>query len=316
MKTSSRGIATAAIAVVIVVIIAVAGAAAYFALSGGSSTTGQSNSSTTNTLTSSASSSASSTIVTSSTTSATLPSSTTTQASSSTAVSSSSATSSTETTTISSFSCTTTYNTTTTGPAVDYTPQYIDLVSKFSQITFAVEGTTNGTQSENSTISYTATTVSSGIYDVNITFSSTGSTESGLARVDSNNESVISVTFSGYSFYGDQAKSFFDGEFALFGLEYTYGGYENILTNSAYFHSTGSSTMTFGSTSFSVTTWVANSLPLSINECGYSSDITDYTLQVGTPPGTTLNFITFLHYASDSPTTEDFTFKLVSMTQA
>ena len=316
MKTSSRGIATAAIAVVIVVIIAVAGAAAYLALSGGSSTTTQSTSSTTNTQTSSASSSASSSIVSSSTTSATTPSSTTTQGSSSTVVSSSSATSSTASTTISSFSCTTTYNATTTGQPVDYTPQYIDLISKFSQVTFTVEGTTNGTQSENSTISYSATTVSSGIYDVNITFNSAGSAVSGIARVDSNNESVISVTFAGYSFYGDEAKSFFDSDFALFGLEYTYGGYENILTDSAYFHSTGTSTMTFGPTSFAVTTWVANSLPLSVNECGYSSDITDYTLQVGTPPGTSLNFITFLHYASDSPTSEDFTFKLVSMTQA
>jgi hypothetical protein len=190
------------------------------------------------------------------------------------------------------------------------------LVSKFSQITFTVEGTYNGTTNENSTISYQATTVSSGIYDVNITFSSASSTESGLARVDSNNESVISVTFSGYSFSGPQAKSFFDDLFALFGLEYTYGGYESILTDSTYFHSTGSSTMTFGSTSFPVTTWVANSLPMSVNSCGYTSDITAYTLQVGTPPGSSLNFITFLHYASDSPVNEDFTFKLVSMTQA
>lgn len=158
--------------------------------------------------------------------------------------------------------------------------------------------------------------MSSGIYDVNITFNSAGTIDSGLARVDSNNESVISVTFSGYSLYGDQAKSIFDSLFALFGLEYTYGGYESILTNSAYFHSTGSSTMTFGSTSFSVTTWVANSLPMSINDCGYTSDLTDYTLQVGTPPGTSLNFITFLHIASDSPEVDDFTFKLVSMTQA
>jgi len=311
LHTSSRGIATAALAVVIVVIIAVAGAAAYFALSSGPSSTSQSSSTSTSTLTSTASSSASSTVATSSVTDTTAPSSTTSQVSSSTVSSSSASTVSTATS-ISSFSCSTTY-TNNTGQVTDYTSQYITLVSKFSQITFTVEGSYNGTQSQNSTISYQTTTVSSGIYDVNITFNSAGQIDSGLARVDSNNQSVISVTFSGYSFYGAQAKSFFDTLFALFGLEYTYGGYESVLTDSTYFHSTGSSTMAFGPTSFSVTTWVANSLPLSVDECGYSSSITDYTLQVGTPPGTSLTFITFLHYASNSPTTEDFTFKLISM---
>ncbi len=233
----------------------------------------------------------------------------------SSSISSQSSASISSTTSYSTFSCTTTYATS-GGGAPDYTPQYIDLISKFSAITFTVTGSYNGTQNENATISYKSTVVSAGIYDVNMTFSSSQGTESGVARVDSNNESVISVTFSGYSFYGAQAKSFFDGLFALFGLEYTFGAYVGILTNSAYFHSTGTSSMTFGPTSFSVTTWVANSLPLSINECGYSSDITDYTLQIGTPPGTSLSFITYLHYASDSPTSENFTFSLVSMTAA
>jgi len=315
LQTTSKGIATAALAVVVIVVVAVAGAAAYFALSSGSSNTSSSSSaSSTNTMTTSASSSATSTLPPSSTTSTTLPSSTTTQVSSSTVVSSSSQTSSTVTS-VSSFSCSTTYSNN-TGQQVDYTPQYIGLISKYSQITFTVEGSYNGTKDQNSTFSYQSTVVSSGIYDVNITFASSGSTESGLARVDSNNASVISVTFSGYTFSGPQAKSFFDGLFALFGLEYTYGGYEGILTNSGYFHSTGSQQMTFGQTSFSVTTWVANSLPLSVNQCGYSADLTAYTLQVGSPPGSSLNFITYLHLASDSPTAEDFTFQLVSMTQA
>jgi hypothetical protein len=197
---------------------------------------------------------------------------------------------------------------------MDYTTQYISLVAKFSAVTFTISGTTNGTTSQNSTISYHVATVSSGIYDVNITVSTTSGTESALARVDSNNESVISVTASGFTFHGDQAKSFFDGFMALFGLEETFGGYLGVLTSSAYFHSTGTASMTFGSTSFDVTTWVANSLPLAVNECGYSSTITAYTLQVGTPPGTSLTFITYLHFASSSPQNEDITFKLVSMT--
>jgi hypothetical protein len=127
---------------------------------------------------------------------------------------------------------------------------------------------------------------------------------------------VISVTFSGYTFRGAQAKSFFDGLFALFGLEYSYGAYLGVLTSSNYFHSTGTSSMTFGSATFAVTTWVANSLPISVNECGYTANITAYTLEVGTPPGTSLSFITYLHFAESSPQSSDFTFQLVSMTTA
>jgi hypothetical protein len=189
-------------------------------------------------------------------------------------------------------------------------------VSKFSSITFKVSGVTNGTTSQNSTISYHTTIVSSGIYDVNITFATNSGTTSGIARVDSNNVSVISVTFSSYTFYGAQAKSFFDSFMGIFGLEYSYGSILGVLTSSNYFHSTGTASMTYGTATFDVTTWVANSLPLSVNECGYTSTITAYTLEVGTPTGTSLNFITYLHYASSAPQNEDFTLQLVSMTTA
>lgn len=134
--------------------------------------------------------------------------------------------------------------------------------------------------------------------------------------MDSNNESVISVTANGYTFYGAQAKSFFDVYMGLFGLEVAFGGEVGLFTSSAYFHSTGTAQMTFGTTSFAVTTWVANSLPFSINQCGVTDTITDYTLEVGTPPGTTLTFITLLHFATSSPQNENVTFKLVSMTVA
>jgi hypothetical protein len=188
-------------------------------------------------------------------------------------------------------------------------------VAKFSAITFTISGTSSGTF-QNATLSYHTTTVSSGIYDVNITVASSSGTTSGLARVDSNNQSVISVTISGHTFYGAQAKSFFDTIMALFGLEEAYGGNVGLFTSSAYFHSTGTASMTFGSATFDVTTWVANSLPLSVNQCGYSANITAYTIEVGTPPGTSLTFITLLHIATSSPQNDDITFKLVSMTVA
>ncbi|MDA4128075.1 MAG: hypothetical protein OK422_01210 [Thaumarchaeota archaeon] len=301
---AKTAVSTAA-AIIVVVVIVVAAAAAYvFVLSPSGTSSGSSSSSSHSASSSSTSRAASSTS----------SSSTSTQTSTSTSSSSSTSSQST-TSTASTYSCTSTFAST-TGTPKDYTPQYINLVAKFSSITFKVSGVTNGTTSQNSTISYHTTTVSSGIYDVNITFATNSGTQSGIARVDSNNESVISVTFSSYTFYGAQAKSFFDSFMGLFGLEYSYGAYLGVLTSSNYFHSTGTASMTYGSATFAVTTWVANSLPLSVNECGYTATITAFTLEVGTPTGTSLTFITYLHFASSAPQNADFTFQLVSMTAA
>ncbi len=179
---------------------------------------------------------------------------------------------------------------------------------------FRISGTFNGTTS-NDTLGYMITSSSGGIYNGNITETAAGTTISYAFSVDSNNNSVLSVTYFGSTFKGAEAKTFFDGTFALFGLEYTYGGALGLYTSSSYFHSTGAASMTFGTTTFQVTTYVANSLPETINACGESSTLTDYTLGVGTPPGTSLQFITYLHVAgTDSSGTFDDTFQLVSMT--
>jgi len=153
---------------------------------------------------------------------------------------------------------------------------------------------------------------------VNFTVASTSATESFAASVDANNNTVLSVSISGapVSFTGTQAKQFFDEFMAFFGLEETYSGEYNVLTDSTYFHSTGTSSQTFGTTSFDVTTWVANNLPETYTACGTTATISDYTLKVGTPPGTSLTFITYLHIVETAPDTENITFQLVSMTVA
>ena len=137
--------------------------------------------------------------------------------------------------------------------------------------------------------------------------------------VDSNNDSVISATIaaSGYKFtqYGAEAKSLFDATMSIYGLEEYFSGELGVFTDSAYFTNQGSSTQTFGTVSFPVTTWVANTSNENIDYCGVSATITAYTLSVGTPPGTSLLFITYLHFAGTSNgSSEDVTFQLKSMT--
>jgi hypothetical protein len=202
---------------------------------------------------------------------------------------------------------------------VDYTPQFIGLIKQYSSMVFQFNDVSNGT-SENGTVSYRVTSSSGGIYNANITLNSGTTTESAVAQVDANNNTVLSVTISisGFSetLTGSQAKSYFDSFMGFFGLEVAYSTEANVFTDSAYFHSTGTSTKSFGSTQFSVTTWVANNLPFSIDDCGVTDTITAYTLQIGTPPGSSLTFVTYLHITTTAPQADDVTFQLVSMTVA
>lgn len=324
MHTSSRGIATAVLAVVVVVVIAVAGAAAYFALSSGAASTSQASSVSSSSIpltTTSATSSVTSTATSSTSPSGTVTTSSTTEPTTSSSGSTTSVTSSTASsaTTQSSYSCSTTYSTS-SGQSVDYTPQYINLIKQYSSMEFKVSDVSNGT-ANNSTISYRVVNTDGSLYTANFTLSAGGTNESGSAVVDVNALTVqsITVTFGGQTlppFQGAQAKTYFDTFMALFGLEVTFNNEEGVFTDSAYFHSTGSSTVSFGSVQFPVTTWVANNLPFSLNDCGVTDTITAYTLQVGSPPGTSLNFITYLHVTTTAPNTEDVTFQLVSITVA
>jgi hypothetical protein len=180
---------------------------------------------------------------------------------------------------------------------------------------FEVYGTVNG-ETTNSTFSYLVTSASGGIYNVNATISSAAGPMTSTFVVDANNNTVLSYVVAGYSITGSEAKQSFDSTMGLFGLEEAYGGELSIFTSSSYFHSTGTTSMTFGTTTFPVTTYVANSLPETVSACGITTTITAYTLKVGTPTGTSLPFVTYLYFASTSPYTENVTFQLISMTVA
>jgi len=174
-------------------------------------------------------------------------------------------------------------------------------------------GTSSG-KSENETFGYTTSAISSGVY--NVTVSTSDVTSGGFSFVvDTNNNTVISANLEGYVVTGSQAKEEFDSLMGLFGLEEYYTGEIGVFTDSTYFTNQGTSTQTFGTVSFPVTTYGLNSANEQINYCGVSATITSYTLSVGTPPGTSLLFITQLQFSGTSQgQSENFTFKLVSMT--
>jgi hypothetical protein len=191
------------------------------------------------------------------------------------------------------------------------------LISQFSAIEFQLSEN-NGTATTNETLSYAVTSSSGGIYNVNMTFGTSSSSGTTVTFVvDSNNNTVLSVSIAGQSLPKSYAKQEFDAFMGIFGLQEYYGNELSVFTSSSYFHSTGTTSMTYGTVTFPVTTYVANTLPESFTSCGITSNITAYSLEVGTPPGTSLEFITYLHFAgtsSSSSTASDVTFQLVSMT--
>jgi len=328
-----KGIATVILAVLVIVIV-VAGVGIYYVATMSSSTTTTTTSAATTatstpTSTSSASPTTSSTASTTSTatvsptTSTTLPTtSSTTSTTTSTTPTTSTTSSQTSTATTSSQSSTQTQSTftcssttsTSTNTTVDYTPQYIALIAQFSSIEFQINGTTNG-QQESVTLGYTRTTVSSGVYNATLQITSSSGTESASFVVDANNNTVLSAAFGGQPLPKSYAKSTFDELMSIYGLQEYFSGEINVYTDTAYFTNQGTSSKTFGTVSFDVTTWVANSLPETVDYCGVSSTINAYTLEVGTPPGTSLLFITYLHFDGTSQgETDDVTFQLLSMT--
>ena len=201
---------------------------------------------------------------------------------------------------------------------MDYTPQFIGLIKQFSSIQFQVNGTENA-KSYSEAFGYTSTTIQSGIYNVSATLSANNTALNYYFVVDSNNDSVLSATTSvaGYKYtvYGAEAQTFFDSSLGLYGLEEYFSNDLGVFTDSAYFTNQGTTTQTFGTVSFPVTTYVAKSANEVIDYCGVSATLTAYTLSVGTPPGTTLQFLTYLHFAGTANGgSEDITFQLKSMT--
>ena len=197
---------------------------------------------------------------------------------------------------------------------MDYTPQFISLIQQFSSIQFQINGTENGKTSSIS-LGYASTSPSAGIYNATMTEVTNGTSISFSFLVDSNNDTVLSASYSGYTFTGTEAKTEFDAIMGIFGLNEYFSSELGVYTDPTYFTNQGTTTMTFGTTSFPVTTYVANSPNESVTYCGVSATITSYTLEIGTPPGTSLQFIVLLHFAGTSQgQSEDVTFQLTSMT--
>jgi hypothetical protein len=324
-------IATLAVVAVIVVIVAAAGVGAYYL------TTTSSASSSSTTITTK-STSASTTLPLSSTTSA---QQTTTQHASTTTTPLSTTTSSSESTTTETSPATTATLVTCTGTYTSYTqttssttvnPLSFDFsfLNQFKALSVVVNSSSGGTPTSEA-LSYSIVASSGSLKEVNFTTvvmtNSTTENIGSSAWVDVSASSVLNVTESvgGYSYTltGASAQTLFTSSMIIFTVyQSTFGSaYYSYFISSQYFHTTGTSHMSFGPTSFDVTTYKANNTPEVINTCNNVFTLDDYTLQVGTPPGTTTTFVTKIQFVGSEVlngvnTQENFTYELTSMTLA
>jgi hypothetical protein len=175
---------------------------------------------------------------------------------------------------------------------------------------------TSSAQSFNATDSYTIVYASSSTYKVDITFAGDGVSEAITAYILKDG-TVLAVDVEGQNITGSLAQEESVGLFAGFITQVEYDSQVNVYTASNYFHSTGTSTVTIGSNKVTVTNYVANTLPVTVDECGVDTNLTAYGLSVGTPAGASEPLVTSFHIAgSNSEGNYDVTLQVTSFTLA
>ena len=183
-----------------------------------------------------------------------------------------------------------------------------------------------GSAVENTTSSYVLiyADTSSGIttYKIGISYlqlpsnGSASSPEDAVAWVKSDG-TVLAVEHAGQNESGPSAGQDLLGIIGPFAEESTLMREIGLYTSS-YFHSIGNSSVTLGTTSMQVTTYAAESLPMSVDVCGDLGTLNSFSLQVGTLPSTDLNLVTFLHLSVTSGAlagTLDNTIQISSITE-
>ena len=108
---------------------------------------------------------------------------------------------------------------------------------------------------------------------------------------------AIAVDYSGENFTGSLAQELIVGAFSGFTLQIEADSQIGLYTQTSYFHSTGTSTVSIGPTQVVVTTYAANNLPETVISCGSTTTLTAYSFSVGTPQGTSTPLVAYEHFA-------------------
>ena len=109
------------------------------------------------------------------------------------------------------------------------------------------------------------------------------------------NGTLVGINYAGFNYTGAAAISYYQASrlFTAWGTQTVFG--QQLTTSyiyaTAYFHSTGTSPVTLGANTFTLTDYAANSLPETLPTCsGAGLTLTAATMAIGTPSGANYPF--------------------------
>jgi len=189
----------------------------------------------------------------------------------------------------------------------------------YSSLAISFEGTKNG-NTHNLDFSYTVAYASPTTYKVNLNVVLNGKSRA-YTLWDLRNGTVLALLLpNGENDTGYAASNTVLGFFS--GLE-TLDTIALQTNNAAFFHSTGTSPVTIGSNSFTVTNYTLNTTPETIQGCNGSGSATmsNATTSLGTPSGSSFELVvsaTFEGSFTDASgtTTVDYTYQITALTVA
>jgi hypothetical protein len=174
-------------------------------------------------------------------------------------------------------------------------------------------------ESSNFTASYTVVHVNSTTYEVNIVDKVPGQTYSTTVWLLKDG-TVVALDLAGHNFTGASASTHFQTYFAPWEQDIEFGQQITTSTSFSFFHSAGTSTVTLGPSTFTVTNYAANSLPETISLCNGDSETltTAGSFSVGTPSGSSYPLITYIDVAGSgtiggAPSTYSFIAQITSV---
>lgn len=302
MKLQKRGISRVVTVVVLVVIVAIAVAAYYLSSapsSGGTATTTQS---TTSTSTAVSTTGTSSSAVPSSSSSTLSSASTTTSSTSAGPSSSSTSASTTPTTTpqTSTQTLTAKCTSTTTASPASTVLALVPQLDAYPSMTMVFSGTTSTMKSGlNFTFSYSVQSVTSTTYRVAGDFAGNPSVTFTAWLLKNGTTLAVNLNHSSSNMTGTMAANLVQGYFGELAAVQGFVQEQSIYSN--LFRSNGTSTVTIGTNTFTVTNYTAYALPETIQLCtGETDSLTAYSLSEGTPSGSSYELPVYVSIAGSS----------------
>jgi hypothetical protein len=175
----------------------------------------------------------------------------------------------------------------------------VPLLSAFSALKLEYN-VTSGSQAESFTESYSTVYASATTFKIDLSFQSNAQNMNSTAYI-LRNGTAIAINEAGENLTGSITQEMVVGLFAGFSAEIEAAAQLPTYTAPQYFHTTGTSSVTLGTNTFTVTNYVANTLPQTITPCnGAPSTLTSFSLSVGVPSGSSTKLVTYLQIAGSS----------------